>query len=146
MGKLKSLVSVAQLVLCGIPSIGLFPAPNPMLPCSVSRCLLIQCHHSHKDLGVITLTATILALTYFEHLGYTEFHAKGFLYISSFDYHNPMNWLVLLTLFYRQGLRLREMNNVLKLTFFFPTSIPLSVSLILWDFTPQGLCSPLQWA
>lgn len=39
MGKLKSLVSVAQLILCRIPSIGLFPPPNPMFPCSVSRCL-----------------------------------------------------------------------------------------------------------
>lgn len=57
-----------------------------------------------------------------------------------------MNWLLLLTLFYRQGMRLREINNVLKLAFFFPTSIHLSVSLILWDFTPQSLRSPLQWA
>lgn len=89
---------------------------------------LIQCPHSHKDLGAITLMVTILALTYFEHLGYTEFHVKGFLYISSFDYHNPMNWLVLFTLFYRQGRRLREINNVLKLAFFFPTSIHLSPS------------------
>lgn len=30
---------------------------------------LIQCPHSHKDLGAITLMVTILALTYFEHLG-----------------------------------------------------------------------------
>ena len=45
------------------------------------------------DLGVITvIIVTILATTFFEHLRFTEHHAKGFLYIISFDYHNdPVN-------------------------------------------------------
>ena len=54
------------------------------------------------DLGVITvIIVTILATIFFDHLRFTEHHAKGFLYIISFDYHNdPVNCFFLIKKFF----------------------------------------------
>ena len=85
---------LAQQVLGRIPSPDLF-LHHPLLPYFISLSFLIHYPHSLIDLGVITvIIVTILATTFFEHLGFTEHHAKGFLYIISFDYHNdPVNWV-----------------------------------------------------